>query len=80
MPTRLGPFQSMPTFEPMVERARIQELRDAVAEGRYEVDARAVADAVLRRRSVSAVLVARERDRPAIRPDEDDAGAGPDRA
>jgi Anti-sigma-28 factor, FlgM len=80
IPTRLGPAQPMPTLEPMAEHARIQELREAVASGRYEVDARAVADAMLRRRSVSAVLVARELDRPAAGTDEDEAGPGADGA
>jgi hypothetical protein len=64
----------------MAEHERIAQLRAAIASGRYRVDARAVAEAMLRRPSVSAVLVARERPRPAVRSDENGSGSGPDAA
>ena len=64
----------------MPEDPRIRELREAVVSGRYEVDARAVAEAMLRRPAVSealAVLVPREVHRPAVPVEEDDPAPGP---
>jgi hypothetical protein len=58
------------------------QLAQAVRDGSYVVDPRAVADAILRRERtrLTGVLEALEVDTPPALAEEDDAGAGPDAA
>jgi hypothetical protein len=64
----------------MVNMTIDENLVDRVRRGDYEVDARAVAEAMMRRwSSGSVVLVAPQAvDEPAVRSDEGEPGAGPD--
>jgi hypothetical protein len=61
--------------------AGLEELAERIARGEYEVDAEAVAEAMLRRWRESAVLVpAQVLDGATVRPAEDDAAPGDDAA
>jgi hypothetical protein len=64
----------------MVNTTIDEGLVDRVRRGEYEVDARAVAEAMIRRwNSASFVLVAPQAlDQPAVGSDEREPGAGPD--
>ena len=64
----------------MVNMTIDEGLVDRVRRGDYEVDAHAVAEAMMRRwSSGSVVLVAPQAlDKPAVRSDEGEPGAGPD--
>jgi hypothetical protein len=76
----MKPVQGGLGYVYMVNMTIDEGLVDRVRRGDYEVDARAVAEAMIRRwNSASVVLVAPQAlDQPAVGSDEGEPGAGPD--